>query len=248
MRRKPLILSKIVSIRLPQPSEELFETPIDVPTSMPSTPQFSRLLSDNDLARADIGDYNYIRIFRYNIVIRNPTTSTVYVIFVLRKNERTIYSGFSYSYAGYYSTFMVNFFDVKPGDRIEVFFYATQPGLQWIWHGWCSTLTRLKVFPRKTLQYFRYEAVLYPDFSLGNPRTQDQPLGIAHDFIGYAWKISTTAEVYGWREHKTYGLYLVYTGDQLAPNSVWNTQDRTYYPSYYRDVVPIKVIVRAYRE
>jgi len=247
MRRKPYLLQKVITIQLPQPYEELFSSPIDVPTTSQQALEFSKTLSESDLAKADVGDNFLVRIFRYIIVIYNPSSSSGTLYYTMLRNGVSISSGDIYVTANGYNTYSFNFTGVKPGDTIVVRFYGSISGLKWLWHGWCSTASRLLVFKNKVLEYIRLISTKYPNFSLGKPYPYDEPLSFYHIDLKYHSTSATDFTLRGWEYDPNYGLYNVYSGDFLGSNTAFGMNSGSYYPYYTRDLVPIKIVLRAYR-
>lgn len=248
MRRKPLLLEKVITVSLPQPYEQLIDPPIELPTKRPSTPQFSKFLTEDDLAKANVSYSALPRIFRYLIAVYNPNPSGTYVYFYMYLNGDLLKAGYIYINPNYYTTFSLNFFGVKPGDKIDVFFYAFASGVKWVWQGWCSTASHLNVFTNKVLERIELYSVWYPNFSLGNPYNEDWGLYFFHIDVPRTGTSSTYKLIRGWRANPSWGIYNIYTGDLADKNSITTKYSTSNYPYYTRDLVPVKIILRAYRE
>jgi len=256
MRRKPLILEKVITITVPPFYEELFSTPIDIPTTQPPTPQFSKLISQEELPQSNIGIDKFMIILRYDTVIRNTTTTTAYLYYSMVKNGTVIRSKWVLAYANYYITLTFGFSDIKPGDKIELYLWANLSGLQQIWQGWAYLVSRPKIFTKYIIQYLYLEAEEYPRYSLGRPLYDVNYFYLEHKDLGsipFTPNIRIDRFTYakiinGAAANPNYGLIRVHTGDYVI---FWDAEARystTYYPRYMQDRFIKKIVVRAYRE
>lgn len=156
----------------PNPTEVLLSTPVDLPTTEPTTGQITFTVTENDFPKIS-GKYfkTAFNIYAY-IGGKNTSTSSLIVYCKGKQNGTDIAIGSASVAAGYFYTVNFCYFvECKPGDTFEFRLWASGVGINYDYYAYQVHMRELS-FGRlgQVFKNVQYEANTFiPNLTLGNP-------------------------------------------------------------------------------
>jgi len=236
------------TITYPAPYENLQDTPTDLPTAEPGTPQISYTVASGDLpvilpSLPDNGKY-----VAYLIAAgKNTSASSQTVYFRMKKNGASITNGSSSVSAGYFYTRMFWFFDVQPGDVLEIYLWASSSEVNWDYEArfiYVTRMGRIDVLHKD----FTIDLGRLPVLNQGSPSysTSSFTLFFNEDiYLSFTYKRSFK---FYYPELEFYKFGTITRGDEIDSNDSYQRNSSSYRPYYYRNYAPTEISYRILRD
>jgi len=123
-----------VNINYKSPVENLYDTPVDLPTAEPDTPQFSKMLTQDDFTNIILQPpqpFSCVYVAWIWFAGKNTADSSLTVYYKVYKNGTVIFSGSGNVSANNYYTINIRCSDVSVGDVFEVKAWASGSGVNY---------------------------------------------------------------------------------------------------------------------
>ena len=241
-RLTPLLTSlKTLNITYQTPQETLLGTPETLPTTEPATPQVSYTIASGDLPSLNIPIYSNKWIGVVFAAGKFVTAGTL--SYRTKKNGGSIATGTLAVAANTYYTLSNFFFDVLPGDVLEIALWSNQADSNYDYKAMQCQITRVIPFkPTKILNPCNIEVSGLPTLTLGNPKIAYY--GYYHwlncDIMSLVEGVNRS--FYSLCEGDTYGIYRARKGD--ADVSIDKRTNATYRPYYAQNKMLQKLTYR----
>lgn len=236
-----------IRINYKPPVENLFSTPINLPTSEPDTPQFSWTVSQSDLPDIYPQPLLYLYVAFVFLGGKNTSTSSITLYWKMLRNGVVVATGSGSVSAGYYWTLNARYLGIEPNDVLEIKLWTSASGVNYDYKAYQVLVTRLVTAEALNSVCSVYFASMYSqDLYLGNPYyVTSYGIYVYHlDYTIYTNLTSPTSfDIL--MPKSNYGLFRVYYGDVTGANTATIATSSTYRPYYYRNYVPnvIKLVI-----
>jgi hypothetical protein len=245
MKLNPLYTSlKTLTITYKTPQETLLPTPQTLPTAKPATAQVSYTVTAASLPALGIGVHRATYVALVYIGGKFPTAGTLYREMV--KNGVSIISNSSAISANQFYTLHAYFFDVKPGDVLEVYLWSSVTDSNWDYSAFQVQVSRIIPLKRqRLLQPCNFTATsTQPTLTLGTPAvftTRGYYIFNADVTNALVTAAQSVSALYA---GSTSGIYRLYDGDAGGANSLFVNQSSTARPYYNRNTVATTIVFR----
>lgn len=239
---------KIVNVTYASPVEQLLDTPETLPLNEPTTPQVSFTIQSSHLPTFSNPLY---KVTYTGVVFGAGKFSTAgTLLWRMKKNGASVRTGSQSVAANTFYTVNAFFFDVKPGDVLELALWSNVSDSNWDYKALWINFTRPFLFnPKNNTRLIAYLTLVfttspnsYPTLTLGSPgkNVSNYPLQVC-DAEGVSASILSAGGAWTgkWRTmHATYGVYrLFYHGDVSKADDAFVNTHATYRPYHWANWV-----------
>ena len=223
--------------------EELIDPPEPLPTEEPSVGQFVYTISRDDLPEIKPKPISYINVALIYIVVYN-NDSVSHTLYYRMITPYTQIYGTSSVPANMYVTCMFGCYNVNEGDEIEIRLWSDSDLVDYRYKAFIMHPTRIKYWPNiKVCRIKCYDELESPILSLGNPYGHSRPSFLtSYPNKLKSWYVRKDSLTYI-IPHPDYGLFRIYVGDAIARDGSCILCSGTYYPYYYRNIIPTKLLI-----
>jgi hypothetical protein len=228
---------------LKDPVENLQATPTSLPTTEPTTSQWSKTLAAADFPTITPTPYSVSHIACVYLAGKNTDTVSQAVYWRMIRNGTSVSSGSVGVSAGYFYTVNAFFYGVVAGDVIEVRLWATSANVNWDYDGFQVQPSRiLTAEALNSPCYINFNSLATcPTLVKGAPNVYSTGSICVYHLDLFLTSI-TTPTIYDMLFPKaTSSFYKLYYGDASNLNSALGVASSSYRPYYYRNYVPLGI-------
>jgi len=231
-----------VRLNYKSPVENLYDTPVDLPTAEPDTPQFSKMLTQDDFPNIILQSsqpFSCVYVATVILAGKNTAGSSLTVYYKVYNNGSLVASGSKSVSANYYWT-LQTYCVVSVGDVLEVKAWASGSGVNYDYDAYQVQVSRLvtaEALDSPCTIYFS-SVVTQPALVKGSPYVISYNSYFVCHLDRFFWSTSSTVAYDVVCPKTTYGLFRIDGGDYSYMNSGTVLVSSSYRPYYYRNYVP----------
>jgi len=228
----------------------LLDTPVDLPTSEPDTPQYEWTVAGGDLPAFSLTlkSVKYIGCFYAAGKNVSGATRTVYIR--MTKNGSSVSTANSSVGDATFYTRSCFFYDIAVSDVLGIKLWANDTGVNRDYQARQVHPSRIFLLPEaelmKPLDFTT--VVVHPTLVLGNPGGSKTNFLVYFPNVSLQTGVDASSKVEELRQHSTYGIYRLGYGDATTSNSSNTGISATQRPRYYQNRIPTQIVFRSYGE
>jgi hypothetical protein len=232
--------TKIINVTHKAPVETLQATPTALPTAKPATPQKSWTVASTDLPTCDVAP-DKIQFQAFIVVAGKNTDTVAQTVYVdVHVNGTLRVSGSASIPADYYWTANIFVGDVKIGDVIDVYVWASATTVNWDYDAY--QIQVMNIVPKSGLILTCAFNTTAFNLTSGNPLIQ----GTAYHYVVNLDLVAVVSNASSGSVSMLYAgnqFILTYLVGYAYRNFIGFLTDSTYRPRYYRQAVVLTVEV-----
>lgn len=217
--------------------ETLLESPELLPTSKPSTPQVSYVVTKSSLP---LSSPCYKMVLIAYLIVAGKYVTSGNLNFDMRRNNNPVYGGGFAISANTFYTLNCYFYNVQVNDTLSLYLWSNQTDSNWDYKALQVQVSQLNPLKRtKVLSDVTYTFGYQPVLTLGNPVYDQKAITLWHEDqsipVVTSWSFLCP---------KTKGLFSVSGGDVSNRNQIVLKTSYSSRPFYSQNQVPTQIKFR----